>query len=30
MAARDAEKTVAHKVSLRIKGSIMDLWKKQT
>ncbi|OAX38647.1 hypothetical protein K503DRAFT_770274 [Rhizopogon vinicolor AM-OR11-026] len=30
MAARDAEKTVAHKVSLRIKGSVMDLWKKQT
>jgi len=30
MAARDAEKTVAHKVALRIKGSVMDLWKKQT
>ncbi|KAG0705973.1 hypothetical protein DFH29DRAFT_996399 [Suillus ampliporus] len=30
MAARDAEKTVAHKVALRIKGIVMDLWKKQT
>lgn len=30
MTARDAEKTVAHKVSLRIKGNVMNLWKKQT
>jgi protein SFI1 len=30
MAARDAEKTVAHKLALRIKGTVMDLWKKQT
>lgn len=30
MATRDAEKTVAHKVSLRIKGKVMDLWKQQT
>ncbi|KAG2144777.1 hypothetical protein BD769DRAFT_1625348 [Suillus cothurnatus] len=30
MAARDAEKTVVHKVALRIKGTVMDLWKKQT
>ncbi|KAG1832113.1 hypothetical protein EV424DRAFT_85759 [Suillus variegatus] len=30
MAARDAEKTVAHKTALRIKGIMMDLWKKQT
>ncbi|KAG1754575.1 hypothetical protein EDB19DRAFT_664351 [Suillus lakei] len=30
MAARDAGKTVAHKAALRIKGSVMDLWKKQT
>jgi protein SFI1 len=30
MAARDAGKTVAHKAALRIKGNVMDLWKKQT
>ncbi|KAG2041676.1 hypothetical protein BDR03DRAFT_1072733 [Suillus americanus] len=30
MAARDAGKTVAHKAALRIKGMVMDLWKKQT
>ncbi|KAG2158311.1 uncharacterized protein EDB93DRAFT_1120813 [Suillus bovinus] len=30
MAARDAGKTVAHKAALRIKGTVMDLWKKQT
>ncbi|KAG2157290.1 hypothetical protein DEU56DRAFT_763901 [Suillus clintonianus] len=30
MATRDAEKTVAHKVALRTKGMVVDLWKKQT
>ncbi|KAG1782677.1 hypothetical protein EV702DRAFT_1232774 [Suillus placidus] len=30
MAARDAGKTVAHKAALRIKGIVMNLWKKQT
>lgn len=30
IAARDAGKTVAHKAALRIKGIVMDLWKKQT
>ena len=29
IAVRDAEKTVTHKVSLRIKGKVMDLWKEQ-